>query len=131
MVGPFYVFLYLEKHLGIELEVFLFSISEVRVNYIRSGWISPRRLIDIHWALPDAVPHLSIEGRDQQLWYLGGFDDSSTLRDVVFEIGYDNVGDICFEVFEERRGEGSTIDLSIVDADIVGVFVCGWETLLH
>lgn len=65
------------------------------------------------------------------MWDLRGFDDSCTFRNVVSEVGYDDVGYVGFEVFEERGSKGGTIDLSIVDADIVRVFICGGKTLLH
>ena len=62
---------------------------------------------------------------------LRGFDDSCTVRNVFSEVGNDDVGYIRFEIFEERGSKGGTIDLSIVDTDIVRVFICGGKTLLH
>ena len=77
------------------------------------------------------VPNLSVEGGNQELWDLRSLDDSWTARSVCFDVGCDDVGYVGFEVFEERGSEGGTIDLSIVDADIVRVLICGGKTLLH
>jgi hypothetical protein len=59
------------------------------------------------------------------------FNDSCTLGDVVFEIRDHDFRHFGFEVFEVGACKGGTIDLVVVDADVIGVVVCGWETLLH